>query len=56
MDRNGPNKGKEKTTNGKKIGYVNNIIKPYKGPDGYLHCSYCKRKYEQGHRCEKKYK
>ena len=57
MDKNGPNKEKQKQNKVKnKIGYINNIIKPYKGPDGYLHCSYCKRRYEPGHRCEKEYK
>ena len=26
---------------------------PYMGPDGYLHCACCKRRYEPGHKCER---
>ena len=57
MDKNGPNKGKgkENKNNGKKIGYLNNMIKPYMCFDGYLHCSYCRRRYEPGHLCEQQY-
>ena len=40
-------KQKKKKTNIKqKDGYINNVIKPYKGNDGYLHCSYYRRRYE----------
>ncbi len=50
-------KQKKKKTNIKqKVGYINNIVKPYKGNDGYLHCSYCRRRCEPGHTCEKQYK
>ena len=30
-----------------------NHHKPYKGPDGYLHCWSCRRRYEPGHICER---
>ena len=30
-----------------------NHHKPYKGPDGYLHCGSCRRRYEPGHICER---
>ena len=56
------NSNKEKRTNKKKpqikkdVGYVNGPIKPKMGSDGYLHCAYCRRRYEPGHRCNKPYK
>ncbi len=71
MDKKNPNKLKEKKTNAKqKIwiyqnivkhfkqkpgGYINNTIKPFMGADGYLHCFYCRRRYEPEHRCEQQY-
>ena len=56
MDKNGPNKAKQKPPQIQKIGYTNGPLKPYKGPDGYLHCTYCKRRYEPGHLCNRPYK
>ena len=60
MDKNNNNKEKKpinvKQTNEKKIGYLNNICKPYKGSDGYLHCAYCRRRYEPGHLCDRECK
>ena len=47
MDKKKSDKAKEKKTNIKqKDGYINNVIKPYKSNDGYLHCSYYRRRYE----------
>ncbi len=57
MDKKNPNKVEEKKTKEKqKVGYINNFVKPKMGADGYLHCAYCRRRYETGHRCEKLYK
>ena len=57
MDKNGPNKEKQKQSKIKKpTGYTNGPCKPYKGPDGYLHWAYCKRRYEPGHLYNKPYK
>ena len=49
--------GKPNLNKGKKItGYVNGPLKPYMGTDGYLHCAYCRLRYEPGHRCKHAYK
>ena len=60
MDKNNSNKEKEqakKKINVKKHpGYTNGPIKPQMGSEGYLHCAYCRRRYEPGHRCNKPYK
>ena len=34
---------------------INNLKNPYMGFDGYMHCASCRRRYEQGHRCETAY-
>ena len=64
MDKNNHKNNKEKKqanekqTNQKQkqTGYINNIVKPRIGADGYLHCAYCRRRYEPGHRCDREYK
>ena len=35
-----------------KDGKLPSYYKPYKGPDGYEHCPWCKRRYEPEHVCE----
>ena len=49
-------KADEKKTNEKKNHtHINNHFTSYKGPDGYLHCNHCRRRYEPGHKCEREY-
>ena len=47
---------KQKANPKKDVGYQNGPLKPYMGSDGHLHCTYCRRRYEPGHRCNKPYK
>lgn len=67
MEKKNSNKNKEQVKKGienaqkkPKVklpqGYQNGPLGPYKGSDGYLHCTYCRRRYEPGHRCNKPYK
>ena len=58
MDKKKPNNNKvnEKKPKLKPKGYINDFVKPRMGADGYLHCAYCRRRYEPGHRCDKQYK
>ena len=60
MDKKNPNKEKQKENKPKKKLDFYQIYdkstpyyKPYMGPDGYLHCPGCKRRYEPPHLCER---
>ena len=48
-----PNQKKNDEKKMKIPSYLLNHHKPYKGPDGYLHCWSCRRRYEPGHICER---
>ena len=57
MDKNNPNKIKQRIQEDELIKrIIKNYGKPYKGPDGYLHCVGCRMRYEPGHKCTREYK
>ena len=56
MDKKQPKNQKIKTIKKPHPGYMNGPVEPRMGADGYLHCAYCKRRYEPGHRCNRQYK